>query len=43
LLKEDTIKELIKLEQERLADIVDPLERKCVGAFISGLECALDE
>jgi len=34
---------IILYERKRLVDIVDPVERKCVGAFIAGLECVLNE
>jgi len=28
---------------QQLEDIVDPVERKIAGAFIAGLECALND
>ena len=37
------IKSIIENLCEQLESVVDPVERKCIGAFIAGLECALDE
>jgi hypothetical protein len=42
-LSNSEIKAVIELEKEQLEAVVDPVERKCVGAFIAGLECALNE
>jgi hypothetical protein len=43
VLSEPEIKAVIQLEKEQLEAVIDPVERKCVGAFIAGLECALNE
>jgi hypothetical protein len=43
MLSKHEINNIILYERKRLVDIVDPVERKCVGAFIAGLECVLNE
>ena len=43
LLSEEEIRVLINRERDFMEDIVDPVDRKCTGAFIAGLECALNE
>lgn len=43
VLSESEIKAVIQLEKEQLESVVDSVQRKCVGAFIAGLECALNE
>jgi hypothetical protein len=42
MLSEVEVLRIIENERSRLPDIVDPAERRCVGAFIAGLECVLD-
>jgi len=43
MLSSDEIKRIIAREREYLESIVDPVERKCCGSFIAGLECVLNE
>ena len=43
LLSKDEVKNIIHVEKEQLEAIVDPFDRKVAGAFIAGLEYALDE
>jgi len=43
LLNDFEIRNIIQIQREQLECIVDPVERKCCGAFIAGLECALNE
>ena len=43
LLDEQEIKNIIEREKNLLEAIVDPVDRKCCGAFIAGLECCLNE
>ena len=43
MLTEIQIKAIIKKEKEHLESINNHIERKTVGAFIAGLECALNE
>jgi hypothetical protein len=43
MLSREEIVNIIKREQEFLEAIVDPVERKCTGAFIAGLELVLNE
>lgn len=37
------IRNIVSIQREQLEAIVDPVERKVCGAFIAGLECALNE
>ena len=43
MLSEDEVRMLIEKEKGFLVDTVDPVERKCLEAFIDGLECVLNE
>lgn len=43
ILTEQEVKNIVINEREHLEQILDPIERKCVGAFIAGLECVLNE
>ena len=43
LLNELEVRNIIKHQRESLEAVVDPVSRKCCGAFIAGLECALNE
>jgi hypothetical protein len=43
VLSEFEIKKIIVLERDHLECIVDPVDRKCAGAFIAGLETVLNE
>lgn len=43
MLTEHEIKMIIKMQKEQQESIKDSFERKICGAFIAGLECALNE
>jgi len=43
MLNKDEIRNIIENERLQLESIVDPVERKVCGAFIAGLECALND
>jgi hypothetical protein len=43
MLSREEIVKVIEREREFLKDIVDPVERKCTGAFIAGMELVLNE
>ena len=43
MLSELEIRNIICNQREQLEQVVDPHERKVCGAFIAGLECALNE
>ena len=43
LLTEFEIRNIIELERKHLESVVDPQEKKCLGAFIAGLECVINE
>ena len=43
MLDENVIRNIIGREREFMVEMNDPVERKCCGAFIAGLECALND
>jgi len=43
MLSESEIRKIIVFEKDKLKSINDPAERKIAGAFIAGLECALND
>ena len=43
VLSDDELRNVIVREKEYLESIVDPVQRKCQMAFISGLELNLNE